>query len=252
MSEDVSAILKQMNEAETAAGSLGGGGSALFCKAKLDYGYKVFASGSAHSDSFFPTDFPPSKESAKVALEKANAFKKDTGTAASPAFSLVLSIEPQDVIGKSVTWKGAQHKVFARWKRKTEDGPKSLLDDIVLPKLAEIGAIRPGTYYFRISYLRDPLNPGDDENPNILWIPAEIFPNEATCRTAATKWASEHESAESGSSDSGVSAYPPGWDAGAWAKFQEQIDKQLESADPAVVAQQWGIDVGWMKAYAES
>lgn len=251
MSEDINAILKQMDEAETAAGSLGGGGSALFCKATLAYGYKVFASGSAHSDSFFPTTFPPTKESAKEALEKAKEYKTATGTAASPAFALVLSIQPQDVIGKSVTWKGAQNKVYARWKRKTEEGPKSLLDDVVLPRLAEIGAVKPGTYFFRIAYMRDPLNPGDDENPNILWIPAEVYPNEAVTRSAAEKWAVEHDKGE-GEVPAGVASFPPGWDAAAWTKFQSQIDKQLETIAPAEVAKQWGIDVAWMIQYAQS
>jgi hypothetical protein len=248
MTEDINAILKSMDEAETAAGSLGGGGSALFCKATIAYGYKVFASGSVHADSFFATAFPPTKEGAKAALEKAKAYKTETGTNASPAFSMVLTINPQDVIGKSVTWKGPQNKVFARWKRKTEDGSKSLLDDIVLPRLVELGCTQPGTYHLRIQYMRDPLNPGTDDNPNILWIPAEVYPNEAATRAASEKWAAEHDS---GDNPSAVvnSELPPGWDASAWGKFKPQVDAGLAKGSPEDVGKQWGIPVDWLKAY---
>src|SRR5690349_2365629 len=116
---NVDDVIKQMNEAEKETGSLDtGGGGALFAKVTAAWGYKVFVSGSTHEASFFPTPFPPQGDAAKAALDAAKLFKQTSGAAGNPAFAWVMSINPTDVIGKSVNWKAAQHKVSVRWKRK--------------------------------------------------------------------------------------------------------------------------------------
>ena len=163
-----------------------------------------------------------------------------------------MTIEPQDVIGKSVTWKGAQNKVSVRWKRKQEDGSsKSILDDVILPKLIELNMVNAGTYFVRIRYMRNPVNPGTDENPEILWVPAETYPNEKACRVVADAFYAEQEASEAAAPADG--SLPPDWDAKTWNQFKGQIDEALKAGTgPAAVAGTWGIPVPWMVKYAGS
>lgn len=254
MSPTVEEIKKAMDAAETEAGSLGGSGAALFAKITTQYGYKVFATGS-HEETFFETPFPPTGVAAKAALELAKACQASKGVTTSPAFSWVLSIAPQDVVGKSVTWKGPQHKVVNRWKKKIDEKTVSALDDIVLPELIKLGCEKPASYFVRIRYMRNIVNPGTDDNPQLLWLPAEVFKNEGECRAAAEKWKVEHPSdgaVASAAADS--TAFPPGYDAASWGKFKSQIDTALKAGTPpAKVASDWGItDVGWMVNYAST
>lgn len=248
---NVDDVLKQLNDAEKETGSLDtGGGGALFAKITTGWGYKVFVSGSTHEESFFPTPFPPSGALAKAAIEKAKAFKISSGAAGNPAFSWLMSIAPTDVLGKSVTWKAAQNKISVRWKRKNAAGEnKSVLDDVILPELVERDMLAAGTYFVRIKYVRNPIGPQNDDNPDILWIPAEVFPTEAACRAAAEKHYAE--APDSG----GVSSelVPPDWDSKTWNNFKAQIDTSLKAKEaPAAVAATWGIPVPWMVAYAKS
>lgn len=249
---NVDDVIKQMNEAEKATGSLDqGGGGALFAKVTTAWGYKVFASGSTHEQSFFPTPFPPNGPEAKAALDAAKLYKQTAGAAGQPAFSWVMSINPTDVIGKAVTWKAAQHKVSVRWKRKDDKGEsKSVLDNVMLPELIERKMLSVGTYFVRIKYVRNPIVPGPDDNPDILWVPAEVFPNEAACRTAAEKHYAE-VGGDTGAA--GAALVPPDWDAKTWASFKPQIDTAIKAGTaPAAIAAQWGIPPQWMVTYAAS
>lgn len=250
---NVDDVLKQLNEAEKETGSLdsGGGGGALFAKVTTTWGYKVFASGSTHEESFFATPFPPKGPLATAALDKAKQYKQTSGASGSPAFSWIMSISPTDVIGKSVTWKSSQHKVSVRWKRKNAAGEtKSVLDDVMLPELINLNLLPAGTYYVRIKYIRNPIVPGPDDNPDILWVPAEVFPNEAACRAAAEKHYAENGDAAGGAAAANI---PPEWDAKTWGQFKEQIDASLKGKEaPATVAATWGIPVPWMVEYAKS
>lgn len=250
---NVDDVLKQLNDAEKETGSLdtGGGSGALFVKAQTAWGYKVFASGSTHEESFFPTPFPPQGAPAKAALEAAKLYKQTSGAAGSPAFSWIMSIAPTDVIGKSVTWKSSQHKVSVRWKRKNAAGEqKSVLDDVLLPELINLKMLPAATYFLRIKYLRNPIIPGPDDNPDLLWLPVEVFANEQACRDAAAKFYAE--SGDGASASSSVDT-PPDWDAKTWNQFKDQIDASLKNKEaPAAVAATWGIPVPWMVNYAKS
>lgn len=252
MAQSVEEILKQLNDAEKETGSLdAGGGGALFAKVSTSWGYKVFATGSTHEESFFVTPFPPQGPVAKAALDKAKLYKQTSGVAGSPAFSWVMSIAPTDVIGKSVTWKASQHKVSVRWKRKNAAGEtKSVLDDVMLPELINLKLLPAGTYFLRIKYMRNPIVPGPDDNPDILWIPAEVYTSEAACRDAATKFYAESGESAGNTSDANV---PPEWDAKTWNQFKDQIDTALKGKEaPAAVAAIWGIPVPWMVTYAKT
>lgn len=245
-------IIASLNDAEKETGSLDqGGGGALFAKVTTAWGYKVFASGTTHEDSFFPTPFPPKGDASKAALEAAKAYKTSVGANGNPAFSWVMSIKPTDVLGESKTWKGSQHKVSVRWKRKDKDGnTKSVLDDVVLPELVTLNMLTPGTYYIRIKYIRNPITPGTDADPDILWIPAEVFKTEALCREAAVAFFANKDAGVSGASTEDL---PPDWDAKTWNQFKEQIVTSLKNKEkPAAVAATWGIPVPWMVKFAAS
>jgi hypothetical protein len=248
---NVDDVLKQLNDAEKETGSLETGGGALFAKVTVAWGYKVFASGSTHEESFFATPFPPKGDDATKALAAAKLYKQTSGAAGNPAFSWVMSIAPTDVIGKSVNWKSAQHKVSVRWKRKNAAGEnKSVLDDVLLPELINLNMLGAGTYFLRIKYMRNPIVPGPDDNPDILWLPAEVYPNEAACREAAAKFY-----ADSGDATGSASAEncPPDWDAKTWNQFKDQVNTSLKNKEaPAAVAATWGIPVPWMVAYAKT
>jgi len=248
---NVDDVIKQMNEAEKETGSFeGGGGGALFAKVTTAWGYKVFVTGSTHDESFFSTPFPPQGAAAKAALDQAKLYKQTSGASGNPAFSWVMSIAPTDVIGKSVNWKAAQHKVSVRWKRKNAAGEtKSVLDDVLLPELITLKMLNAGIYFVRIKYLRNPIVPGPDDNPDILWIPAEVFASEALCRTEAEKFYAASPDGASSPSDN----VPPDWDSKTWNQFKSQIDASLKGGElPAAVAATWGIPVPWMVVYASS
>ena len=224
--------------------SSSGGSSGFYCRAKISFGYKVFATGVQPQDSLFEFD-PYNKKSAELALDKARAFVKEHNVTKSPSKSIVLTLHRETVKGREVNWAGDQQKVVARWMK--------AYDDIWLPALEKLGIKKPGDYWMHVALVDDPSGrtstyTGRDgverTSPEKVWVPDAIYPNEAICEKAAGD--------DSSGSTSSEPAPPEGFTAELWAQYKPDIVKELGSSpsddDYDKVSSTWGVPVEYLKS----
>lgn len=217
--------------------------SGYFCKAKLSFGFKVFATGISPEASLFEFD-PFNKKTVEAALAKAKAFVSDNGVTSQPAKSIVLTLYRETVKGKNITWQRDLQKVVARWMPAYEK--------VWLPALEKLGINKPGEYWCHVALVNDPSGKtekfsGKDgverDSPSKVWVIDTLYPNEAVCIAEAAKVAS--------TDNAGEEQPPAGFTSAIWKQYKPDIMKELadRTEDKLVsVSKNWNIPLEYLRA----
>lgn len=215
-----------------------------FCKVTIESGYKVYAAGMDHNSSFFPFD-PANERTAQVALERAKAFVVEHGVSSNPSKSIALTLHRETVKNRQVTWQRDMTKIVATWT--------PAYKDVWKPAFKKIGISKMGSYWAHVILVNDPSGrtekmqkrdgSGEMDVPSKVWVVDEIYPNEGACEKAAEKASVDAPKSEE------TEEVPAGYTAAMWAKYKDDITKELDGSDAAFekVAAEWSMPIDFLR-----
>lgn len=239
-----------------------GGGSGWISKAKIVFGYKVFATGQTNENTFW--EFDVANATSREAARKAAAdFAKSMNAKQPTAAIAVILPKGSTYLYDTSRWQGDRWFVIPTYTKAYEE--------ILKPSLKGTDA-QLGIQWVRIGFKADPFKPtrktvdmvtGEErEMANLVPYVIEKFESEdaamhvieaemlgvsapasepAASSTPATATATAAPPASAQSKD-----FPDGWDADSWNFAVKDIREQAKTKSPIEIAKAYDIPVSFV------